>query len=725
MKRAVTILSCIILALACLVLAFLFYFLGVTRGVRLDPAKLRLASGYVRVYDDAGVEVASALGERAQFSTLPPHLPAAFVAVEDKRFYAHHGFDYLRMGKALCKNIASFSFREGASTISQQLIKNTHLTGEKTIRRKLREYKLTRALEKRFSKEEILTLYLNSIYFGHSAFGVEEAARFYFDKHAEALLPAESAMLAALVRSPNRYSPFRNAEKCLARRNFVLGLMKEQGALTEREYEEALAHPLPQSPAEQGGAGRYLSLVYHELAELFPDVKASELLSLKVYTAMNSRLQRTLEGEQAENDISAIVLDNGARQVKAFHTTAGVIKRLPASTIKPLAVYAPALEAGLISPATPILNERTDFGGYSPQNYNGEYGGYVSARYALSHSVNIPAVKLLNELGIERARRALAKLGLQTGSEDKSLALALGGMREGFTLPALADGYAALAAGGTYAPARTIVRVEDNAGRVLYAHTPNARRVFSAETSFLVNDMLRSSVEEGTAKSLRSLGFPLCAKTGTGAKGAHNLDAYCMSYTPLHTVGVWMGNRDNSPIQTAGGGKPTLAAKRILQALYEGAPPPAFPQEEGVVQLSFDRAEYETRHRIVRADPLAPPIETRADYFCAAFLPEEQSTRFSRPTIEKPSIFVQNGAVTIELCHAEYYEYVVKRKNNGEELTVYSGKYREWIVDDGVVAGERYEYSVTPYYREHAGEQVMLPAVKVPPRPLPDDWWED
>ena len=182
---------------------------------------------------------------------LPSYVKEAFVAVEDKRFYEHHGIDMHRMLGALWHNLKSFSFREGASTISQQLIKNTHLSSEKTIVRKLKEIRLARALEKKYSKDEILTLYLNSIYFGHSAFGIGQAAQFYFGKTAEELNVAESAMLAAIVRSPNRYSPFRDAERCLARRNLVLTLMQEQGLLSEEQTAAAKEAPLPQKPAAE------------------------------------------------------------------------------------------------------------------------------------------------------------------------------------------------------------------------------------------------------------------------------------------------------------------------------------------------------------------------------------------------------------------------------------------------------------------------------------------
>ncbi|MDE6677104.1 MAG: penicillin-binding protein, partial [Clostridia bacterium] len=341
MKRSVKITLVIFGILAVLMLSAFVFYLGVTGSSRLDAEKLMLDKTCIRIYDKDENQIETSLHSDTDFSLFPEYLPNAFVAIEDKNFYTHHGFDYKRIAKAAMKNIASFSFKQGASTISQQLIKNTHLSSQKTITRKLKEYKLTRILEKRYSKEEILELYLNSIYFGHSAFGIGEAARYYFDKCVEELSPAECATLAALVKSPNRYSPFRDAEKCLARRNLVLKLMREQGYLSDTEYQMAIETPLPVSPAESA-SNAYLARVYEELTELFPDAKSSELGKLRVYTYYDANLQAQLEKNKPESDVCILVRDNQTHGIKALHATAGTPKRLPASTIKPLLVYAPA-----------------------------------------------------------------------------------------------------------------------------------------------------------------------------------------------------------------------------------------------------------------------------------------------------------------------------------------------------------------------------------------------
>ena len=726
MKKAAIIVSSILGAIATAMFALFLYYFSVTANLRLNPEKLNDSVQNVSVYDVHGDEVSlPTLKKCAALSSLPKYVPRAFVAVEDKRFYYHNGFDYRRICKALLKNASSFSFREGASTISQQLIKNTHLTVEKTVKRKLKEMKLTRALEKNYSKDEILSLYLNSIYFGHSAFGIEEAASFYFGKTADALTPAQSATLAALVQSPNRYSPFRDSEKCLKRRNFVLSLMRDQGYISRGEYALAVEEPLPTVPNEKTGSGRsYLALVFEEFANLFPAEKPDHS-TLKIYTCYEHALQKSMEAYEAQTDYSACVVDNRTHCIKAYHSSAGRLKRLPASLMKPLLVYAPAIEENLICPATPILDEKTDFGGYCPKNFGDTYAGYVSARYALSHSVNVPTVKILNALGLDKGARYLERMGLQVSDGDKSLALALGGMREGYELTDLAAAYSTFPSAGNYSPARVITKIENSAGKTLYEFKPTLTRVFSEDTASLMTDMLKTTVQEGTAKKLRTLDFEIAAKTGTGANGKGNIDAYTLSYTSEDTVAVWMGMRDNSPIQTTGGALPAGLALELNRALYSNRKPANFTMSENVIKVAFDKEEYEKNHRILTADPSAPPITTLSELFRASALPNEASTRFSSPTIQKPAISVKNGSVLIVLCQTEYYDYIVKRKNNGKTVTIYEGNYRSTIVDNSVTAGEVYEYFVIPVYQGKEGEAVALPSVHIPKQnSIPDNWWE-
>ena len=700
--------------------AFVLFALISTANVKLEPEKLHTESAQVQLLAGDGEKIASPI-QYAELETLPPHLPAAFVAVEDKRFYAHGGLDVLRIGKAALRNIASFSFREGASTISQQLIKNTHLSGEKTIRRKLKEWKLTFELEKSYSKEQILELYLNSIYFGHSAFGVGSAAQYYFGKDAGELVPAESAMLAALVRSPNRYSPFRDGAACKERRDLVLDLMEEQGVLSAQEAKEAKETPLPQTPHENKTSG-YVRLVFEELSETFPELDSEDKLVVETY--FDRALQEKMETYSAESGCTLIAAENEGHALIAYHTTAGEIRRSPASLIKPLGVYAPALEEGLLSPATPLLDEPVSYGGYSPKNYDGKCAGYVSAREALARSLNIPAVKVMNSVTPKKSAQYLREMALPVGEEDETLALALGGMREGFTMRELASAFLTLSDGGLFAPAKCIRRVTDESGKVLYERAEEKRRVFSEETSYLLSDMLRTAATEGTAKKLRTLPYFVSAKTGTGGTEKGNTDAYAMGYTSEHTIGVWLGNGDNSPISATGGGEPANELYALFKALYRERQPTPPARPEGIVEAALDREEYESKHRLVLADPAAPAALTKKELFSAAHLPQTVSDRFSMPRIETPHIFVKNGVVCIRLCLTQYYDYEVKREGGGENKLIYRGKWRETVCDGSVRAGVRYTYTVTPFYGEKAGESVVLPSVRLDEGELPEEWWE-
>ncbi|MBQ8446781.1 MAG: transglycosylase domain-containing protein, partial [Clostridia bacterium] len=377
------------------------YYVAVTKNIAIDPQKLMLNEKSIVVYDQNGepIKGVSALS-RAQTVTIaeiPQHVKDAFICTEDKRFYKHGGFDTLRFGRAVLNNLKAGSFKEGASTISQQLIKNTHLTQEKTVKRKLQEWKLTRQLEKRYTKDEILEKYLNTIYFGHNCFGIVSAADFYFQKSPRELSLADSAILAGLVKSPNYYSPFKNPERCQKRKNSVLNLMQKNGKITEIQQKAAQNEPLPLLNPLQKNTG-FLHFVFDELTDISEKYDFTVGGHVEIETCLDPKLQCELEElatSVTETDKIIMVLDNERHLFKACVSSVGNIKRLPGSLIKPLLIYAPALEENVLAPATPILDEKINYHGYSPENYGGIYHGYVSMREAVEKSLNVPAVKCL------------------------------------------------------------------------------------------------------------------------------------------------------------------------------------------------------------------------------------------------------------------------------------------------------------------------------------------
>lgn len=712
-------------------------FFVVTADIHLDISRLETAAETIAVYDAEGQEIADISLQNATKSVrvadLPDVVKQAFLAAEDKNFYRHHGLDYLGIARALLANLRAHSFRQGASTISQQLVKNTHLSNEKTIRRKLKEIKLTRQLERRFSKDAILEMYLNTIYFSHACYGIASASDFYFGKAAEQLSAAEGATLAAIIRSPNNYSPFVNPEKCRNARDGVLRRMLELRFLNETEYRQAVAQPLPQRQERSDSAKSYLSAVYEELENL-PFFSPYRFCGgCKIYTYMNPRLQEYLEAVKTDADRSAkslLIADNQTGGAIAWFSSAGILRRQPGSVLKPLAVYAPAIQENLISPCTPILDERTKFGDYAPANYRDEYAGYISARQALAESRNVPAVKVLNELGIERSEKYLHRLGLPLLDEDKNLALALGGLSEGYTMQEIIGAYSALAREGKYFPIAFIRKIESASGQCLYAHHPQATQAFSEDTAALVNDMLQSAVTNGTAKKLSSLNFPICAKTGTCGNEQGNTDAWSIAYTHQHTFGAWMGNADNTKTDITGGGLPAHYLLLLANRLYNHTTPTPFPVCRDIKVCRLDKAAYERDHLVRLAADDQPERFVFTDLFRAKNCPREVGKIFQLPS-DQAKVSYQGSTICIELCHTEYYEYIIKRKNKEKTETIFDGHIQRCFTDKTVQSGQKYIYSITPYYIDDTGKRVYgteihSPAVYTKPKihPLPTEWWK-
>lgn len=729
---------CILFFLIFLTASLTFNF--VTINVNLDEKKLYSHKLSAQIYDKNDNEVKNVLPtsyrETVDISKLSPYVKQAFIDVEDRRFFSHKGFDTKRMLKAAYKNLLSRSFKEGASTISQQLIKNTHLTHEKTIKRKLKELKLTAQLEKRFNKEEILEKYLNTIYFGHSCFGIKAAAKFYFDKSPAELDAADSAILAGLVKSPNNYSPFKNANKCQARKESVLKCMLELGHITRQEFDDAIRKPLPQKLQNNMNDGKYFDLLFDEIERLSEQYAFPVNGNMRVYTYFSQNLQEKLSAiaTNANSDKSIVALENKTGGVQAYYSSVGDISRLPASLIKPLLVYAPAMEEKIITPVTPILDEKINFDGYSPQNYDGTYNGYVSVRESVAKSLNIPAVKTLNSLGIDTASFYMQKLGLNIQEEDKSLALALGGMKTGYSLNQLASAYAAFANDGYFLPARFVraIYIEE---QCVYKKEEKKTQVFSPATCFLMNDMLKNATQNGTAKKLRALPFPIAAKTGTSGTKLGNIDAYTIAYTPAYTIGVWLGNANNEQIEYTGGGLPCQMAKDAFDYLYQTSPQNCFydfSKPSSVKQVKLDKTEYYATHNIVLADDISPPEYTFSEYFEISSVPRKKCDKFSNPSISIPTLCYQNGQVSISFDKnaPEYYEYLIERYDYDRHKTLYRGKKLSEFYDKNLEENKKYVYTVTPIYQNKKGKPIVLPTIstkagELPPPPiLKDEWWK-
>ncbi|MBQ8292038.1 MAG: penicillin-binding protein [Clostridia bacterium] len=706
------------------------YYYANTKSVELCPEKLLLSQKSVTLYDGNG-NVATGLstqvdGQTVRFEEIPKHTLQAFIDTEDKRFYTHSGFDEKRIVKAFLSNVKSRAFSQGASTISQQLVKNTHLSQEKTVKRKVKEWKLTKLLEKHYSKNEILEKYLNVIYFGHNCFGLRAAAAFYFNKTPQQLDLADSAILAGLVRSPNNYSPFKNPEKCTKRKNTVLRLMQKNGSIDENEAVIAIKKPLPTPSHTTKNRFGYAHYVFDELSSIAEEHGFTLGGKIEIYTYLDQDAQQRLEniiGAYDTSDKTALIADNESHGFKACVSSVGNVKRLPGSLLKPLLIYAPALEEDLVSPATPILDEPINYNGYKPKNFNGQFNGYTSVRECIAQSLNVPAVKLLESLGLKKGVSYLEKMCLDLEKDDLSLALALGGMKNGYTLKQLISAYSTLSNGGIYTDMHFIKKIKLE-GRTVYSNTPKMQRVFSEDTAALTTDMLQTAAKTGTAKKLRALPFSIAAKTGTAGSESGNTDAYALSYTTKDVVGVWLGNAKGGFIESTGGGEPCnflLKINDTLNDLYQtrNQSIKSFCLPRSVVRVNLDKTSYYDTHTLYLADKNAPPAYYFEEVFKKKLVPKKTSVFFTKPTINPPILNYENGKVHIVFDEdlPSVYSYKIERydyathSNYVRHSTLYFGEYTKEYTDNSIQKNRVYKYVVTPVYNNTFGEQIELPTV--------------
>lgn len=654
------------------------FYISTTHGVSLDNKKLEktIKSNSFQIIDANGKQLSSSNDSYISVSKLSSNTTNAFICAEDKRYYKHKGLDYIRIGGAILSNLKTKSFSEGASTISQQLIKNTQLSSEKTIKRKLKEFKLTKELEKKYSKNQILEMYLNNIYFGNGCYGIENATKHYFNKSASKLTLAESALLAGTINAPSVYNISNHTDKAIDRRNLILSLMKKYGKISEREYSDAIAEKVNLNLTELNFTSASYSRILEEACKILKTTENSlKSKNIKIYTSINQKLQ---------NDISKIV-SNYSKQLPKNAKTATIIidknsggiisvtgsslvlssKKQPGSTIKPVLVYAPAFENGIISPATKILDSKINISGYSPENADKKYHGYVSVREALKNSYNIPAVKLLNEVGIDNAQNFAKKMNLSFEPEDNNLAIALGGLTSGTTIKELADCYLCFANNGNFLQSHYISKIEKD-GKVLYEKSNKKIQVMSESTAYLITDILKECSKSGTAKRLKDFSFDIASKTGTVGKtnSANNTDAYNISYTSNHIILSYIGG-DDLPSTVNGATYPTMITKDILDNLYLNNSPTSFKIPNSITHLKLDKTEYEN-NKLVVTEKQENIIE---DIFAKNNLPIVTENSLNL----KLDIFnLENHKPIICFFVSPNYTYKVIRKEKNKEETISS-----------------------------------------------------
>lgn len=541
-------------------------------------------------------------GEKVSLQNLPRYVPNAFVAIEDKRFYSHKGVDWLRMLGAAKNDLIKRRFCEGASTITQQLVKNTHLCGDKTVKRKIEEIRIARAVERNHDKNEILEAYLNVVYFGGGYYGINDAAVGYFGKKAQRLTLSESAMLAAIINNPSKYNPVTHYDNALGRSKTVLKRMKDQGLIDEEEYVSAI-NDAPKIVSGNVYAGFFVSGAKAEAKKLLSsrNVKAKNYTIITYCNAkLNEKCAQIADKYSVKDAFTEIIVcDNRSGACIAKAGTIPFVRRMPGSTIKPFISYAPAYEKKLVYPVSPIIDEKVDFGGYCPENADKKYHGAVSVNSSLVYSYNVPAVKLLKNSGVSYAKSVAGRFGLEFDESDNSLALALGAMKKGVTLGSLVESYMTLARGGVRIKPYSVGAIYGENGELLYKHGSVCDRAVGSDTAFLITDALKRCALEGTAKRLKNrTSGDVAAKTGTVGSKKGNTDAYCIAYTPVYTVAVRVSASGEKllPNEICGSTVPSSVAAEILSYLDDRS---RFTVPDSVVEMEISRVGLENDGKVI------------------------------------------------------------------------------------------------------------------------------
>lgn len=741
------------LAGACAVALGLFlYEIDVVHWQKLDPVRLTRLAQTSRLYDREGSLVTALRGPEnrtvVRLAQVPQHVRDAFIAAEDLRFYSHNGFDLVRIFGSVVANLRAQSYAQGASTISQQLVKLTHLSSEKTLARKAEELYLSIQLEAMFEKDEILEMYLNTIYFGEGAYGVQAASEVYFDKDVSDLTLAEGAALAATIKAPSAYSPAADAEANRTRRGYILDTMLENGMIDAGQAEAARAEELTLSgrPQRVNAHGWFVDAALEEAEDIL-GVTADELLTGGYYieTTMDARLQALAEslfeddslfpgdaadgtavqGALAVTDVetgglAALIGGREYTVQRGFHR-ATQMRRQPGSALKPLAVYAPAIQMGYTT-ASILQDVRRDFGGgYNPRNAGESYHGAVTLRRALALSMNVATVQLMSEIGVSASLAFLEQAGIPLTQTDGNLSLALGSMTTGVTPAELSASYAMFGNRGVYNPPYLIERIFASDGTELYAHAASPRTVMTAQDAYLMTSLMQSVTGWGTGAKLSATGLAVAGKTGTvslvGMSG--NRDIWMAAYTSDWSLACWMGfdvtDADHRlPSRQSGGDATAALATAFFRQAYRDRERPSFSSPGGLVWLTIDTAASQASGYPMLASSATPDDYKLSEVFLESNRPWATSSLWQSP--RACSYFYidydASGLPKLVFGATDSANYRIERARNGstQVLTELYGEAGQTLtyVDWTASAGEWYTYTVTPVQTGAADTGVVL-----------------
>lgn len=545
--------------------------------------------------------------KRLTLEQISDHTEKALISAEDKDFYEHEGFSIKGILGAVFNNITGAA--GGGSTLTQQLVKNTLLSSEQSFLRKYQELFMAIAVEQQYTKAEILDMYLNSVHYGEGAFGIDEAARVYFNKSANDLTLAESSMLIGVLPAPSIYSPINGDPKLAKQRQtYVLKRMVEDGTITDAERDAALAQQLTYAevkPVEYPHAAHFTEMVLEELYDKYGEERVKRS-GFRIETTLDLNWQK--KAEQIVKDQIAISSAGGGRNAAlvAIDPKTGSVRSLvgsvdyneptfgkvnmattarqPGSSMKPI-YYTEAINQKLITAATIMDDKAKDYGGYKPNNYDFRFRGKITVRNALAQSLNIPAIDVMQKLGVDEAVKKAREMGLSTISDDTDYGLSLAlGAAEVKPLE-MTNAYAAFADGGRQHEAHLIDKIENKYGETIFRHDSKSKRVQSSEASFIISDILSDNTARAPTfgSRLNVPGRDVAVKTGSTDD---NRDAWTIGFTPSIAVGVWVGNNENEVMTSGGSAMAGPIWRQSITAFLEGVPAETFVQPGTVARSS-------------------------------------------------------------------------------------------------------------------------------------------
>jgi penicillin-binding protein 1A len=571
---------------------------------------------------------------------IPKHVRAAFVSIEDNRFYEHSGIDYRGTFRAFVSNIMGQEV-QGGSTITQQLAKNALLTQERTIKRKIEEAFLARRIEDKYTKDEILNMYLNQIYFGEGAYGVESASLMYFGKHVQDIDLAEAATLAAIPKSPNYFDPMENPKANKERRDIVLDQMVKYGHITQADAQKAKAEDVKIRKEENGKKQKDLrSYFFDYISQQVIDKYGADALfkgGLKIYTTLDSSMQAKAEhairylpdlwtedsDHLTQPQVGLVALDPTNGYIKAMiggrgqdkFNRAVLAQRQPGSAFKAF-VYLTAMDNGL-NAATMVDDKPLKIGGWEPRNSGGSFHGTVTLRTALSRSYNIPAIRVALRVGTDKVMRMAKACGITSLVEegpytDNNPAMALGGLTKGVSPLDMAAAYGTISNNGVLNQPVSIIKIIDRNGKIIFEHKHAPKQVVSAKAAYQTTDMLKDVLISGTAGG-SGLGRPAAGKTGTTD---YSKDAWFVGYTPNLSCAVWVGDdRNRSMGAMYGSGAPLSIWHDFMTNAIQEIPSVDFVRPAGAVtpvgkdigNKNEDDNKNKEEETKLQNDPLAKP----------------------------------------------------------------------------------------------------------------------